>query len=203
MSDTITINAATKKDLIDRAEAVHRLETQQASYKEKVKEVKEQIDAIYAKAAEIGHDKAALKRAIKELGMEADKRQAVLDLEAVTDRYREALGLETLLNRFGDGVSLPPSPAEKIYSAMSEGERAEATELLAKGEDIVTAVTTALAKRAAPDASAARDDIEPPRLSRADAIKAKADQYAKDQKKRLKAEKASAASVVSAGEVLQ
>ena len=77
------------------AERINGLEDEADELKVQVADIKDQIKEEKAKAVSSGFDKKALDRVLKELRMEPDDRQGVLDLELVVDTYRKALDLPT------------------------------------------------------------------------------------------------------------
>ena len=86
MTDILGTNA--KQTLISFARRVERLDGEMAALSEDRKQV-------LAEAKSSGFDEKALKKVIKELAMDEDKRDAQLSFELVVDTYRKALDLPT------------------------------------------------------------------------------------------------------------
>jgi uncharacterized protein (UPF0335 family) len=86
MTDILT--NASKTALIEFARRVQNLDEEMAALSEDRKEV-------LAEAKSSGFDEKALKKVIKELAMDEDKRGKQLSFELVVDTYRRALDLPT------------------------------------------------------------------------------------------------------------
>lgn len=78
-----------KAQLKGFAERISSLEEEKAGVVERIAEE-------YAAAKSSGLDPKALRKAIKELAQEEDKRQLTLQFEIECDLYRDALGLPTI-----------------------------------------------------------------------------------------------------------
>jgi uncharacterized protein (UPF0335 family) len=86
MTETLGLNA--KQTLISFARRIERLDGEMAALSEDRKQV-------LAEAKSSGFDEKALKKVIKELAMDEDKRGKQLSFELVVDTYRRALDLPT------------------------------------------------------------------------------------------------------------
>jgi uncharacterized protein (UPF0335 family) len=91
--------------------------SQLQSFAERIQRLEEEKKALlgdiadtYEEAKSTGLNPKALKRAIKELSLEGDKRQLTLAFEWEVDAYRDALGIPTMAQMLAD------SAAERIRS---------------------------------------------------------------------------------------